>query len=141
MAQTVRVEAAVLGRRRAGTAEHPLEIDVAPGPIAARELIVAIVRAEVAAYEARAEERTFVRVLTEQAIDEGLTDGAVRSGGADPVGPVDVGAAGDAALLAFDDGLYHCYVDDEQVESLDDPVALTESTRVLFLRLVALAGG
>ena len=141
MAQSVRVEAAVLGRRRAGTAEHPLEIEAPPGAITAGELIVAIVRAEVAAYEARAEERTFVRVLTEQTVDDGFATGTIRSGGADPVGPVDVEAACDAALLACDDGLYQCYIDAEQIASLADAVALTESTRVLFLRLVALAGG
>lgn len=141
MASTIRVEAAVVGRRRAGTAEHALEIDVASGAITAREFVTAIVRAEIAAYEARAEERTFVRVLTEQAIDDGLATGAVRSDGAEAVRAIDVEAACDAALLAFDDGLYHCYVDDDRIDSLEDAVTLTATTRVLFLRLVALAGG
>jgi hypothetical protein len=141
MATTVRVEAAVIGRRRAGTDEHPLEIDLVPGSITARDLIAAVVRAEVATYEARAEERTFVRVLTERALEDGVASGVVGSGGAEPAQQVDAPAAIDAALLAFEDGLFQLYVDDQPVVALGDEVVFGDRTRLMFLRLVALAGG
>lgn len=135
------VETVVLGRKRAGTAPRQLAVGLTAGTTTAGALVDAIVRSEVAGYEARAEERTLVRVLTERELATGLDRGAVRSGGADPVAPVDLDEAVGAALLAFEDGLYQFYIDDEEIESLNHAVELTDRTTVMFVRLVALAGG
>ena len=144
MATALRVEAAVAGRKRAGTAEHPLDLDLPlDAPVVLRTLIAAVVRAEVHAFQQRAEDQRFVRVLTERQLAEGVERGAVRSGGAEiaPNVEVDVDEAVAAALLAHQDGLYMVIVDDEPVEKLDSPVQLRSDSRLLFLRLVALAGG
>ncbi|MEA2972924.1 MAG: hypothetical protein QOG82_1382 [Actinomycetota bacterium] len=152
MATAVRVEAAVAGRRRAGTAEHALDLDLAAHPVPLRTLIEAVVRAEVAAFRQRAEDQRFVRVLTERSLAEGVERGVVRSGGllddteaatatAAAAGDVDADQAVAAALLAHQDGLYQVIVDDEPVGDLDAPVDLRADSRLLFLRLVALAGG
>ncbi len=53
----------------------------------------------------------------------------------------DPSAAVAAALLAFEDGLYYVFVDNEHRTSLDDEIRLRTESRVTFLRLVALAGG
>lgn len=142
MATAVRVEAAVVGRKAAGTAEHPVDVDVAVGPVLLRTLVEAVVRAEVKGFRARAEERTFLRVLTEESLAEGLAVGAVRSGDqAEETNEVDPDAAVATALLAHGDGLYRVLVDDEPVDDLDAVVEVRTDTRLLFLRLVALAGG
>jgi len=146
MATALRVEAAVAGRRRAGTAEHTLDLDLpVDSPVPLRALVEAVVRAEVRAFGQRSEERRFVRVLTERALAEGVARGAVRSGGSEgtteAAPPVDVEEAVVAALLAHEDGLYKVIVDDEPVDDLDTPVRLRPDSRLLFLRLVALAGG
>lgn len=153
MATAVRVEAAVAGRRRAGTAEHALDLDLAAHPVPLRTLIEAVVRAEVAAFRQRAEDQRFVRVLTERSLAEGVERGVVRSGGllddteaatataAAAAGDVDADQAVAAALLAHQDGLYQVIIDDEPVGDLDAPVDLRADSRLLFLRLVALAGG
>jgi hypothetical protein len=141
MATALRVEAAVPGRKRAGTAEHPVEIGLDAGQVRLRDLIDAVVRAEVAAFRRRAEEQTFVRVLTEQALADGLAAGTVLSGARDVPTDVDVDEAVSAALNAFEDGLYEVIVDDEPVDDLDAAVNLASDTRLLFLRLVPLAGG
>jgi hypothetical protein len=107
-----------------------------------RQLISAIVQAEVAAFLERSERNAFVRVLTQESLAEGLQGGAVRNGARDDAPPVpDVDDSVSAALLAFEDGLYQVYVDDEPVEELDDAVALRPNSRLLFVRLVALSGG
>jgi hypothetical protein len=137
----VRVEAAVAGRRRAGTAEHAVDVDLAGGAVPLRVLVAAVVRAEVAGYEARAEERSLVRVLTERDLREGQVAGVVRSGGEVVPPGTDVDDAVDAALLAHRDGLYRVIVDDEPIDDLDADVVVGPQTRLLFLRLVALAGG
>lgn len=46
-----------------------------------------------------------------------------------------------AALEAFEDGLYFVFIDDRQIETLDERVTVGAGSRVRFLRLVALAGG
>jgi hypothetical protein len=137
----LKVEAATPGRKRAGTALHDVDVDLDPGTVTLRALIDAVVRAEVRRFRERAEEQTFVRVLTEQALAEGLQAGAVHSGGREAAAEVDEVAAVAAALLAQQDGLYQVLVDDEPVDDLDDVVQFGEHTRLLFLRLVPLSGG
>lgn len=142
MATAIRVEAAVPGRKRAGTAEHPLALPFAEGArLALRELVDAVVRAEVRSFRNRAEENSLLRVLTERQIAEGVDAGVIRSGETESATEVDEDAAVDAALLAFTDGLFSILVDDDPLESLDEVVVITPHTRLLFLRLVALAGG
>lgn len=142
MATAFKVEAAVPGRKRASTAEHPLDLDLpVDRPVPLRAVVEAVVRAEVDAFRRRSEEQRFVRVLTDRALADGLAAGAVRSGGSERATDVDADEAVATALLAYEDGLYKVIVDDEPVDSLDTPVHLHAGSRLLFLRLVALAGG
>jgi hypothetical protein len=142
MATAFRVEAAVPGRKRAGATEHDLDLDLPVGvPVDLRTVVEVVVRAEVDAFRRRAEEQRFVRVLTERALADGVAAGAVRSGGSESATEVDADQAVATALLAHQDGLYKVIVDDEPVDSLDTTVVLHAQSRLLFLRLVALAGG
>ena len=155
MTVAVRVSATVTGHRRPGVQEHDLVLALPPGQVTARQLIEASVVAEVAAFQARAEEASLVRVLTRDGLARELASGAVRTGGpqdvpadavpvnAVPVNavPVDTGAAVDAALLAFGDGLFKVFVADRELADDDAPVALSDGAQLLFLRLMPLAGG
>ena len=136
----LRVEAAVLGRRRAGVEQQSLTFDLGDDAVL-RDLISAVVRSEVAAFSQRQEENSFLRVLTDRALAAGVEAGAVRSGDIEMSPDVDVDAAIATALLAFEDGVFQVYVDGEPVDSLDQPVLVHEGTQLMFLRLVALAGG
>jgi hypothetical protein len=140
MPLAVRVRATVTGHRRRGVAEHELALPLAPGPVSVRKLIEATVSAEVAAYAARAEEASLVRVLTEKSLAEELSRGAVRMGDIAAPEAVDLRAAVDAALTAFDDGIFKIFVADEEADGSSD-VQLSDGTNLLFLRLVPLAGG
>jgi hypothetical protein len=141
MATAVMVEAAVPGRRRAGTAEHPLEIELADGEVRLRDLVEAVVRAEVAAFAERARMRSMLTVLTARALNEGLAVGAVRHGETESPSAVDVDAAVATALQAHADGIFRVLVDDEPADDLEETITLHSNSRLLFLRLVALAGG
>ena len=147
------------GHRRMGVREHDLVLALPPGQVTARQVIEASVTAEVAAYQARAEEASLVRVLTREGLARDLATGVVRTGGpqdtvdtaaGDPASiatvpidtvPVDTGAAVDAALLAFADGLFKVFVADRELAADDAPVALADGAQLLFLRLMPLAGG
>lgn len=153
MTVAVRVSATVTGQRRLRVHEHDLVLALPPGQVTARQLITAAVTAEVAAFQARAEEASLVQVLTQEGLARALAGGAVRTGGpqdtapAEPVSsgtvtmPVDAGAAVDAALLAFADGLFKVFVADRELAADDAPVALADGAQLLFLRLMPLAGG
>jgi len=153
MAVAVRVRVTVTGHRRRGEQERGLALALPPGPVTARQIVAAAVTAEAAAYQARAGEASLVRVLTDRALRADLDQGAVRmSDGRMSEGrmsdrrmsdrpsaePVDVTAAVETALLAFDDGIFRVFVGDREVEG---PVELPDGAAVLFLRLVPLAGG
>jgi hypothetical protein len=45
------------------------------------------------------------------------------------------------ALQAFEDQLYFVFIDGVQQQHLDQPVRVQSGSRVLFVRLVPLAGG
>lgn len=162
MTVAVRVSATVTGQRRLRVHEHDLVLALPPGQVTARQLITAAVTAEVAAFQARAEEASLVQVLTQEGLARALAGGAVRTGGPQddtvPDAPVssgtvssgtvssgtarvDAGAAVDAALLAFGDGLFKVFVADRELAADDAPVALADGAQLLFLRLMPLAGG
>jgi hypothetical protein len=146
----ITVEGKVLGQRRlpfapwtlpleaveAGSAEHRPAFTL-------RHLIGLVVAAEVAAFRERQDARRVVRVLTEREIDADAARGKVAPGGsneAEPAAP-DPADALHTALQAFRDGLYYVFVDDAQRTDLDEEIELRPDSRLLFLRLVALAGG
>ena len=143
MPLAVSVHAKVTGRRRAA-AERPLSLELPDGPVPAARFLEAVVRAEVAGYERRAQERTFLRVLTEQGLRDEVATGAVRLGGdADtaPMREADVRAAVEEVLLAFGDGLFKVFLDEQEVATADTVVRVRDGSEALFLRLVPLAGG
>jgi hypothetical protein len=142
----VRVSATVTGHRRRGVREHELVLDLPQEQVTARQLIEAAVTAEVAAFQARADEASLVRVLTEKALLADLERGAVRTGGAQEAqaqeaASVDVADAVDAALLAFGDGLFKVFVGDRELTDDAAAVSVAAGAALLFLRLVPLAGG
>jgi hypothetical protein len=136
MAVMVRVSATVTGRRRGAVPEHDLALALPAGPVTSGQIICAAVAAEVAGYQARAEKGGFVRVLTERSLLDGLARGAV--GVVTQPGPADVAAATSAALQAYEDGIFRVFAGDDEV---DGTVELADGARLLFLRLVPLAGG
>lgn len=141
MTVAVRVQVKITGQRRNPVGDHGLDLQLPAGPVVLSDFLTAVVHAEVADHERRAEERTLLRVLTPQALHAELETGRVLSGGADPSGPVDVDAAVETALLAFADGLFKVFVDDVEIADVDELVNLQGTPTVLFLRLVPLAGG
>jgi hypothetical protein len=106
-----------------------------------RDLIARVVRAEVAAFRSRQEERRLVRVLSRSDIDQGVVKGKVDMGGRDVKQPVDEEEAVATAIEAFADSLYLVVVDGEEQRDLDREVYLQPDSQLTFVRLAMLAGG
>ena len=106
-----------------------------------RDLITSIVIREVEAFRLRQEERKLARVMSRQQIEQGVIGGKVDPGERDLQQEVSLDEAAAVALQAFEDGWYFVFVDDVQQTHLDNEVFLKANSRVMFLRLTALAGG
>lgn len=142
---SVSVEGKVLGRRRPLFTDWAVPLPPTDGeagkPLTLRDLIIAVVRAEVSAFQLRQSDARLQKILSPADIVQGLAQGKVRMGDRDLTQFVDVDAAIDVAILGFIDGLYYVFLDEVQQENLDAPVYLQPDSRLMFLRLVALVGG
>ncbi|MFT3894152.1 MAG: hypothetical protein QM730_21180 [Anaerolineales bacterium] len=79
--------------------------------------------------------------MSRQQIEQDVLGGKVDPRERDLRQQVNVDEAIGVALQAFEDGLYFVFVDDIQQTQLDSEVFLKTNSKVLFLRLTALAGG
>ena len=134
------VQGKVLGRKK------PLfeEFSVAPpvtGTLTLRLLLEHIVRHEVNAFKNRQADQRLFHALTVKQIEDGLAKGKVNSGGSKLDQKVDLDVAVAAAIEAFQDGLYLVVLDEKELKELDDPVTLTATSKMTFIRLSLLAGG
>jgi hypothetical protein len=131
-----------VGRRNCQLASRSLMISLPSGvPASLGSVIDAVVAGELGAFAQRQRGRSVVRSQNDAEITDWLLEGKVTFGGDVSTANVDVVAAQSAARVAFSDGLFQVIVDDRSVDDLDDVVTLWPSSRVMFLRLVALAGG
>lgn len=141
---TLIVSARVVGQKRNTFSDWdvplPPELD-GRGRLTLRDIICAVVSREVAAFKERQEKRRLAQVLSKDEIQAGARRGKIDSGERDLDQQVDEHAAVANALRAFEDGIYIVFVDGVQQDSLDAEVHIAGETHLLFVRLVALAGG
>lgn len=151
---TIHVEARIIGKRRLTT---PWDVSIPPEllretagaeyPFRLRDLIVYLVREEIHAFQQRREEHRLLHVLRPPEIAEAARQGKIALGGVGHLPPeqhhaqVDENVAVQVALQGFLDGLYLVFLDGQQQRDLDAPVQPQPTSTLLFLRLVALAGG
>jgi hypothetical protein len=106
-----------------------------------RQIISHIVIEEVNAFRKRQRDRTFVRILTEKEMSDQGAKGKISFGGDNLRQEINDEEAVEAALQAFEDGIYLVILDGEEQKNLDQQVYLSEESHLLFVRLVMLAGG
>ncbi len=140
----ITISARTLGSRRPLFADWSIPIppdDFGGGSgIKLRDLIIKIVLAEVDAYVQRREARRLDHVLTRVQIEHDEATGRISPEGREtPEAPLPELAI-DTALQAFEDGLYLVAVDGVEQRNLDARIFLAADSRVVFIRLVFLAG-
>ena len=138
--RTITLEARQIGRKNALVPSWNLTLPLEP-TATLRELLEMIVRSEVEKYNQRQSDNTFVRALTHAQLESAAETGKISLGGNETARHADTGEAVETAMLAFKDGLYYVFLNDEQLESLDEKINPRDGMSLLFLRLVALAGG
>ena len=132
------VETKMIGRR---TPFERLPVELPDGPYTLEGLLAQLVQREVAAYRERQDRVGLLNILTDEQVAAGAAAGRVTAAPQARSGSVDVQDATRVALRAFGDGLYYVFLDDVQIESLEQSLTLRPDSTLLLLRLTALAGG
>jgi hypothetical protein len=138
--KSVSVRAEIVGRR--GPAFSPLNLECEFALETARDLLSAIVSEQLDEFRKRKEDSQLLRILSAGEVNDIKETGRIVPGGQDrdtriPALPDAV----EATVQAFKDGFYFMFVNDVQVESLDQPVDGLQHIDVLFVRLTPLVGG
>ncbi len=145
MTLTILVDAKVLGQNRSLVKDWNLDLpplwEQGGSRKNLRDLITEIVSEEVIGFQKRQDERKLARVLSGREIEQGVYKGKVDSGESNSSLPANKESAIATALQAFQDGLYYVFIDGVQQIDLEKEVFLKTQSKVLFIRLVALAGG
>jgi hypothetical protein len=117
---------------------EPYDETSANDPYRVRHLIAKLVRECVRDFHLRERLDAF-RVLTPEKIDQGLRQGKIGRS-REEAQEIDPDEAVGQALQAFEDGLYLLFVDGHEKRTLDDLVLLQPETKIVLIRLTALAG-
>jgi hypothetical protein len=124
-----------LGKRKASLERECVEIEDLPQPCTLKDLITGLVRQQVTAYSQKPIEKPILPFLTSEQIQEKAISGKVgfdtRYHDKQPV----LKDAIENALIAFQDGIYVVFADEQTLPTLETIIHLTPETTFLFLRL------
>lgn len=116
------------------------EINLSTEPLTLRELIIEIIKINVIDFNERLNKEKFIDYLTTEEIDNKVTMGKVSFGEIYNKNEADVKEAVECALLAYEDGIYRVFIDDNETGGLDEKIELSEGNTLTFIRLMMLAG-
>ncbi len=103
-------------------------------------LIKNIVKQQVTEFNKKRETPKLLSFLSKQEIDKQTLVGKVSFRDIYNTEKADILKAIDNALLAFEDGLYCVFIDDNQIEKLDNLIHIKQNSSITFVRLTFLAG-
>lgn len=130
-----------LSKRLPYIKQMPIEIAGQYGePCLLKDFLERVVRQQVNAYNQKREEKTLFSFLQETEISQAAEAGKVSFGEIYNRDKADETKALETVRLAFIDGLIAVFIDDTQVENLEQEITLQENTVVTFVRLTFLAG-
>jgi len=113
---------------------HQEEIELINKVSTTKDLVTELVKINVEKFNKKIDDKDILSIMTNEHIAE-----AARSG---KIGDEVHGdkKAKDTAYLAFEDGLYCIFINDEQTEKLGDSLNLKDGDILTFIRLTMLAG-
>jgi hypothetical protein len=85
-------------------------------------------------------EAEWLAYLMPEDIQEQGEAGKVGFGAIYNEGVPDIEGAMDTAITAYEDGLFKVFLNDEELQGLDEPLIIQEDDNVVFIRFTMLAG-
>lgn len=135
----VKIHLKQIGQRKQTVA--PVDIEYSPAPHKVRELITQTVTMCVNAYNERVRRGdSLTAPVTEEQITDMASVGKIAFGINYGGREQDPDKAIDNALQSFEDGLYRVFLNENELERLDDDLDLCEGDSLTFIRLTMLTG-
>lgn len=128
------------GRKHAIIDRQVLEIDDITNHPSLRELLVAVVKQQVTAYNNKPLEKNILPFLSPEQTDDLVATGKAGFGSIYNEHKADAEKAQATALQAFEDGLFAVFVNDKEIQDLTAVFSLDSLTIITFIRLTFLAG-
>ena len=118
---------------------HQEEIEIINEISTTKDLIKELVTINVEKFNKKIDDKDILSIMTNEYIAEAARSGKI---GDEVHGDkkANLEKALDIAYLAFEDGLYCIFVNDEQTEKLEDNLALKDGDVLTFIKLTMLAG-
>ena len=118
---------------------HQEELELKDKISTTKDLIIELVKINVEKFNKKIDDKDILSIMTNEYIAEAARAGKI---GDEVHGDkkANLEKALDTAYLAFEDGLYCIFINDEQTEKLDDSLNLKDGDIITFIRLTMLAG-
>ena len=134
--QKINIKLKKLGKRKIKEINFEIENSIAN----LKELITEIVKSEVSKFNDKLENPLLVSFLSTKDIEEKAQEGKVAFGENYNQDKAVESEAIENALLAFTDGMFVVFIDDDEIKDLNQNINITEASEVVFLRLTFLTG-
>ena len=125
-----------LGKKK--VKQVPFTLEETPKTL--EELLIGCVKNQVEAFNKKRLEVNVIGFLSPAEIQEQAQSGKVDFGEINNKDLANLEKAIDNVLLAFKDGLFVVFVDDEEITDLKTPLALTSESVIAFIRMTFLVG-
>ena len=118
---------------------HQEEVELINKVSTTKDLITELVKINVEKFNKKIDEKDILSIMTNENIAKAARIGKI---GDEVHGDkkANLEKALDTAYLAFEDGLYCIFINDEQTEKLDDSLNLKDGDILTLIRLTMLAG-
>lgn len=128
------------GRKHALLENREIEIeDIGKTPLL-RDFLNAVVKNQVAEYNAKDAEENLLPFLSKAEVAAQAESGKVGFGSIYNENKADLERAQETALQAFEDGMFSVFAGENEIRALDEIIELNDATVITFIRLTFLAG-
>lgn len=128
-----------LGKKRAWFDHVAIELSVL-SESTTQDLLGKIVEQQVDAFNLRKEDTNLIDFLKEETLEENAVSGSVKFNEQYNRTNADKAKAIEMVLQAFEDGLIAFFLNDHQLEEINEPISLSDGDAITLIKLTFLAG-
>jgi len=138
---TIHISLKQLGKRKPVIETVQVAIPELQSGVSLQRFLELVVAQQVNAFNTRVEQPELIHFLLKDEVNTLATQGKVSFGDKYNAQQVKLETAQQNAILAFKDGLYKVFLDDNEIEDLNQIISFTEESKFTFIRLTFLSGG
>ena len=132
-----------LGKKHPILQEKTISLDTSAAVLSVRTFIALVVKQQVELFHEASfewEDQDTIHLPKENYLPILTDTGKVGFGAVYNHNKVNIAVAQENAIVAFEDGLYALFYGDDQLESLNEEIDLSQNKSITFIRLTFLAG-